>query len=410
MGDILFLAHRAPWPPDRGDRIRSWHLLDALMRLAPVHVAALVDSVADADRAMPVLQARAASVALFDRRANRPGAAVRAVVRRRPISVELFSDARLAAHVDSVLARGTISRIVAFSGQMAQYVPPTAHFLMDFVDVDSAKFAAYADADRRWSLMRYVHRYEARALARWESQVAARADTSLFVSEAEAALFCDANPHLADRVVAVSNGIDVGHYAPDADFPPLGPAARGAGPLIVFTGQMDYRPNIEAVSRFAHACMPSIRARCGGARFAIVGRAPVAEVRALAGLPGVIVTGEVPDTRPWLAAADVVVAPLAVARGVQNKLLEAMAMGCAVVASPAAAEGLDAKPGRDLIVADGDDVTAEAVVDLLDDAGLVAALGAAARSRMVARCGWDAVLSPLADLLARTAGAIEADR
>src|SRR5690606_14562716 len=139
----------------------------------------------------------------------------------------------------------------------------------------------------------------------------------------------------------VENGIDTRRFDPAIPFDPVG---AGEGPLAVFTGQMDYRPNIDAVRWFAADILPLVRRRHPAARFAIVGRAPTSEVRALETLDGVTVTGEVPDVRPWLAAADVIVAPLLLARGVQNKLLEAMAMARPVVASTAAATGIDAMP------------------------------------------------------------------
>lgn len=399
--EILFLAHRAPWPPDRGDRIRSWHMLDALTRLAPVHVAALVDSAADAELARPMLTARSKSLALFERRPNRAVAAAKAFARGWPISVEMFADARLATHVKSLMAGGTITHIVGFSSQMAQYVPANfpGRFVMDFVDVDSAKFTAYAAEDRWSDPMRHVHAYEGRALRRWEREVAARASLGLFVSQAEADLFKALPGIPRARIRALGNGIDLARFDPAATFGRLSAADRGEGALIVFTGQMDYRPNVEAVSQFARTALPAIRRHHPSARFAIVGRSPSAEVLALAALPGVIVTGEVPDTRPWLAAADVVVAPLSVARGVQNKLLEAMAMARPVVASRAAAEGIDARPGRDLIVADDTELAAEAVVELLDDPALARKIAQAGRARMVARSGWDSAMAPLADML-----------
>lgn len=398
---ILFLAHRAPWPPDRGDRIRSWHLFEALRQIAPVHVAALADNETDAAVARAKMEPLAASVRIAVRRASRPASMLRAVIRRQPASLPLFYDAGLASHVRTLLASGQIGQIVAFSVQTAQYVPHDCAipFLMDFVDVDSAKFEAYAIADRPGP-MRWVHAREGRMLAAYEKSVAYSADTGLFVSEAEAALFRGRTGLDAGRIRALENGIDLVRFSPDGDWQRLSADQSGDGPLAVFTGQMDYRPNIEAVSGFAQETLPLIRRSYPDARFAIVGRAPTPEVRALADLPGVIVTGEVPDTRPWLAAATAVVAPLAVARGVQNKLLEAMAMARPVVASSGAAQGIDAEAGRDLLVADGPIATAEAVGALIGDLSRAAAMGHAARARMVARYSWDATLVPLADLLA----------
>lgn len=397
MAEILFLVHRAPWPPDRGDRIRSWHMFEALAKLAPVHVAALADNEADAKLARKKMARLCKGLAIEARKASRPLALAQAVLTGEPVSNRLFRSAALARHVDALVGQGGISHIVAFSGQMAQYLP--ARFdgpvLMDFVDVDSAKFATYAEQDRRQPL-NWVHSREARLLAAYEAKVARRVDASLFVSEAEAALFRSRSGLGADRVRAVGNGIDTGRFDPALRLEAVGAGER---PLAVFTGQMDYRPNIDAVRWFAADILPLVRTRHPSARFAIVGRAPTDEVRALEALPGVTVTGEVPDVRPWLAVADAVVAPLLLARGVQNKLLEAMAMARPVVASAAAATGIDAVPGEHLLVADDAEATADAVCTLFDDRNLAAKMGQAARARMIARYGWDARMAPLGDLL-----------
>ncbi len=397
MAEILFLVHRAPWPPDRGDRIRSWHMLEALAKLAPVHVAALADTEADAAIAREKMAPLCKSLTIEVRNVSRPVALAQAVLRGEPVSNRLFRSAALARHVDALIGQGDVSHIVAFSGQMAQYLP--ARFdgpvLMDFVDVDSAKFATYAEQDKRQPLS-WVHAREARVLGAYEAAVARRVGASLFVSEAEAALFRKQSELGADKVRAVENGIDTDRFDPSVQ---LDAVEAGEGPLAVFTGQMDYRPNIDAVRWFANDILPLIRQRHSQARFAIVGRAPNDEVRALAALPGVTVTGEVPDVRPWLAAADAVVAPLLLARGVQNKLLEAMAMARPVVASAAAAEGIDATPGEHLLVADDAAAMADAVCSLFDDRSGAAKMGRAARARMIARDGWDTRLAPLGELL-----------
>lgn len=406
---ILFIAHRAPWPPDRGDRIRSWHLFEALTRLAPVHVAALVDNAADRAVAAARLAPLAASLHLSVRERSKPAALLHALRRAAPASVVAFEDRALADHVNALVGSGAISHIVCFSGQSGQYLPPRSAFagsvLMDLVDVDSAKFEQLGADASPLSPLGWVNRREGKMLARFEAAMARRADVTTFVSEAEAALFRQRSGMDAERARVLENGIDTLRFDPAGDFTPLDFDTRPLGPLCVFTGQMDYQPNIDAVTHFARDMLPRLRERIKAASFAIVGRAPTSAVKALESQPGVHVTGEVPDVRPWLAAADVVVAPLTLARGVQNKLLEAMAMARPVVTSSAAARGIDARDGEHLIVADGVPATVEAIAALLRDPARRAAMGAAARAQMVAAYGWDAKMAPLASLLALDGGA-----
>jgi sugar transferase (PEP-CTERM/EpsH1 system associated) len=389
MGDVLFLAHRVPYPPDRGDKIRSFHMLRHLAKHQRVHLAAFADDPRDMNR--PELAEFTASRAIVRRRKSQAVAGMQALASGRPLSLTAFDDAGMRRAVAEVLAREDVETIFVFSSQMAQYLPaePRARVIMDFVDMDSAKFASYAEAAKgpmRWMLTR-----EARLLMAYEGSVAARADASLFVSEAEASLFRQSTG--AERVQAIENGIDTAHFDPEADF-----ARVDAGPaLIVFTGQMDYRPNIEAVTWFVEDILPRVRATHPDARFAIVGRNPTEAVKALAKSGDVIVTGEVEDVRGWLAAAALVVAPLKLARGIQNKVLEAMAMARPVVASSAAAEGIDHK-GTITVGTSGGDI-ADAVTLLLSDRRKAAELGLAARARVMARYGWSARLAPLDGLI-----------
>ncbi|WP_294319816.1 TIGR03087 family PEP-CTERM/XrtA system glycosyltransferase [uncultured Sphingomonas sp.] len=382
MSDILFLAHRVPYPPDRGDKVRSHHVLRHLSGLGRVHLASFADDPRDMGHEDALAQ-WCASVAVLPRTKGNARAAVEALASGRTVSEAAFDSAAMRATVAELLARRRYDAVYVYSSQMAQYLPADLALVMDFVDMDSAKFAAYADdayGPMRWMMWR-----EARKLAAFEAAVAARAKASLLVSEAEADLFRRTSG--ADRVVAIENGIDTGFFDPASVMP-----VEQAGPLIVFTGQMDYRPNIEAVRWFAAEVLPLVPE----ARFAIVGRSPTAAVRALAG-ERVVVTGEVADVRGWIAAASVVVAPLLLARGIQNKVLEAMAMARPVVASVAAAEGID---HRGTIRVAGDAAGfAGAIGEVLADPVAASALGEAARARAIARYGWDARLAPLAGLL-----------
>ncbi|MFN7158626.1 MAG: TIGR03087 family PEP-CTERM/XrtA system glycosyltransferase [Erythrobacter cryptus] len=395
MGEILFLAHRVPFPPDRGDRIRSHHLLQALSRLAPVHVGCFAEGHDPAAEA--ALRALAASACVVRRAKPLLLAGAEAVLTGRPVSLAAFASRRLAAFVRATLAARPISAIVVFSGQMGQFVPDDypGRVVVDLCDVDSAKFAAYAAAGERV----WLNAREARLLAAEEERLGHRAHATLLISENEAALYrsrLDAPGKVNIRVIG--NGIDAARFDPAAAQPH--PAlARAPGPHFVFTGQMDYPPNVAAVQRMAGAILPAIRARVPSARFHIVGRAPAAPVRALDGEGGVSVWGEVPDVRPFLAAADLVVAPLAIARGVQNKVLEAMAMARPVVLSGEAATGIEAEDGVHFAIGADDAALAASCLRLLADRQSADRMGLAAREHVVTRQGWSAMLAPLAGLL-----------
>jgi polysaccharide biosynthesis protein PslH len=394
MREILFLAHRVPWPPDRGDKIRSFHILKKLQSLAPVHVGAFADDARDVECA----EAEKAGLAsLHVELRDKPSwfSGIEALASGKPVSLTSFGSKAMQDWVDERLARGVISHIFVFSGQMAQYVPAgfDGQFIMDFVDVDSAKFESYAGEGN--SLMRWVHAREGKKLADFEAEIAQRADASLFVSEAEATLFRKRSG--AKNVAVLGNGIDTVFYDPAANYKKLHPVFPD--PLIAFTGQMDYRPNIEAVSDFARNALPAIREAHLETTFAIVGRNPTAAVLELSALPGVQVTGAVDDVRTWLAGADVVVAPLRIARGIQNKVLEAMAMAKPVVASKAAAEGIDAVDGEHLLVARDVSDEAAKVSALLSNTDERLRLGTAARAHVNGHYGWDAQLAPLDSLM-----------
>lgn len=403
--EVLFLAHRMPFPPDRGDKIRSSHILRHLASLGPVHVATFAEGEADLAQE-PVLAGLAASHCLVRRGKPLALAGAEALLRGQPVSLTAFHDPRLAAYVAKVLAERPIAAIYVFSGQMGQYVPADfpGRVLLDFVDVDSAKFDAYAASGhgpRAW-----IDGREGRLLRAEELRLSRRADCSLFVSDEEAALFASRLP-AAERgdhdVLALRNGIDSAGFDPAAVKPEPRLTSLPA-PRLIFTGQMDYAPNIAAATRVIENLMPLIRARLPEASFHVVGRNPPAALKALDGRNGSRVWGEVPDVRPWLAGSDIALVPLEIARGVQNKVLEAMAMTLPVVLTGGAATGIGAQHGEHFLVADEDQGLVDAIAALAADPAMAERLGQQARRFVVDQLSWAATLAPLAGLLAPVAG------
>jgi sugar transferase (PEP-CTERM/EpsH1 system associated) len=242
----------------------------------------------------------------------------------------------------------------------------------------------------------WLYRRESERLRRFDRDAADECDHCLFVSSAEARSFRDLNPSAGAKTLVIPNGVDGGYFTPEAGQPC--PFPEG-GPVLAFTGDMSYPPNEDAVLWFARAVLPGLRTRRPDLRFVVVGRAPGRRLRRGAARLGVDLTGTVPDVRPFLAHAALVVAPLRVARGVPNKVLEAMAMAKAVVATPAAVAGLRLRPGQDILIADTPAAFAAAVLGLLDRRR-AADLGAQARARVVADYAWEASFRCLDRLIA----------
>ena len=384
MEHLLYLAHRIPYPPNKGDKIRSYHLLKHLAQRYQVHLGTFIDDPDDWQYVDAVKKLCGETYfARLDSRTARIGSAT-ALLRNRPLSLDYYRSRGLSDWIARLHSKLPVSRVLVFSSPMAQFVQPGryARRVIDFVDVDSAKWTEYA-SQKSWP-MNQVYAREGRQLLRYERQVARDFDASLFVSSQEAALFAGMAPDSASKVGWFSNGVDSAYFSPHHDFD--SPYAEG-GSVMVFTGAMDYWPNVDAVQWFASDMLPAIRQQHPDARFYIVGARPSREVQALASLPGVTVTGTVPDVRPYLAHARLAVAPLRIARGIQNKVLEAMAMAKPVIVTPQALEGISAEPGRDLMLGAGADDIARLACAALNELPLD--MGRAARAQVEASYNWD---------------------
>jgi len=338
--DLLFLAHRIPYPPNKGDKIRSFNLLRHLASRYRVHLGAFIDDAQDWRYQNELKRMCTGSVKLIELESRHAKLrSLRGLLNGNALTVPYYRNREMAQWVDALMGNAHIGRVVIFSSAMAQYVEHyrdgERRIVVDFVDVDSDKWRQYAKSSQ-WP-MRWLYAREARCLLAFDRRVAMQANASVFVSGAEAALFGRLAPECADRVVAVENGVDTAFFDPMGEYQnPYGPGEQA----IVFTGAMDYWANVDAVRWFANEVFPAIRAAEPECFFYIVGSRPTTAVLQLAALPGVRVTGAVEDVRPYLRHAAFAVAPLRIARGVQNKVLEAMAMGKPVLASPSAMDGL----------------------------------------------------------------------
>ncbi len=392
MGNLLYLVHRMPYPPNKGDKVRSYHLLKHLAARHQVFLGTFMDDPQD-EIHIATLRSLCADVHVEPLHPKRARVnSLLGLLGRDALTLRYYRNQALSEWVARITARHKMQAAVVFSSSMAQYVEGGQHMngapvLVDFVDVDSAKWSQYAK-ERRWPLS-WLYRREGRTLLNYERDVALWARRSFFVTESETSLFKELAPVAADRVEAVSNGVDAQYFTPE-------PSRRNPyskdEQTVVFTGAMDYWPNVDAVTWFARDILPALRQKHPGLRFYIVGRSPDATVQALAS-DAVVVTGTVPDVRPYLQHADVVVAPLRLARGIQNKILEAMAMGRPVVASSACASALNAQVGTEVVVAEDVADYTLAISALLADREAAARIGTAGRHCVQQRYSWAAHLA-----------------
>lgn len=373
---LLYLPHRIPYPPDKGDKIRSFHLLNTLARIGEVDLVTHADDPRDL-RHVEVLRESCRSVTVFPlpRWRSRLRAAT-AIFTGTPLSVAWMTRGLAGEFVRELLAERTHDAIVVCSSQGMSYLPANlaAPVILDAVDVDSEKWTALASgcAPSHW-----IAALESRRMRRFERASHARSARVVLSTEREAALWRKVAG--SEDVLAITNGVALPASV-------VSTTCRQPGRLM-FCGAMDYEPNVRAATLAATKVLPAVQKCNPSAHLVIVGRNPTESVRGLAALPGVSVTGEVPDIAPHLQSASVALIPLEVARGIQNKVLEAMAHGVPVVTTPAVASSLDDSVHGTIAVASVEQMAA-VTLQLLADEGGRARLAAAGRAFVAEHHSW----------------------
>ncbi len=400
MEDLLFLTHRIPYPPNKGDKIRSFNLLKQLVKDYRVHLGTFVDDpvdwqyVAELDK----ICAQTCYVGLNPLIAKLRS--TQGFLTGEALTVPYYRNARMRKWVDATLHEHSISRVLVFSSTMCQYLlgENVSHTrrVVDFVDIDSDKWKQYSES-LKWP-MSWVYKRESKTLLKFERRVAGQFDASIFVSQAESTLFKKLAPESASRVGFMENGVDADYFSQKHNLQnPYLPEER----VLVFTGAMDYWANADAVVWFVQTVFPIILKQVPDARFYIVGGRPGEVVKKLSAEAGVHVTGSVKDIRPYLAYAQAAVAPLRIARGVQNKVLEAMAMEKPVLATSAALDGIVTCSALDRLRADEPELMASKAIELLtSNSG--EALGKAGRSCITTHYNWARNLNRIEQLLENT--------
>jgi len=388
---VLYLCHRIPYPPDKGEKIRAFHELRAIAARHEVDLFTLADDPADLAYQSELRRyCRNVTVARLSPRWAR----VRTLpyfFTHKPLTIPYFHSRELRRRVAAAVARHEYDRIFVYCSAMAQYVDPgwDIPVVTDLVDADSNKWAQYAAFTK--GPMAAVYRREGRALREFERQTCQLSAAVLVTTSREAGLVEELSSGTA--IHAIPNGVDTDYFRPAAD------RTSDVPPVVGFTGDMSYFPNIEAVTYFAREVLPLVRRSIPETRFLIVGRNPSPRVRTLGEIDGIEVTGFVADVREHLRRMHVAVAPFSIAAGIQNKILEAMASGIPVVCTPRAAQGLSSEAARAVEVAEGAERMAASIVELLRNPDLAYARGIEGCRRVAAEYRWDRSMDLLLQVL-----------
>ena len=397
MEDILFIVHRIPFPPNKGDKIRSFNMLKFLAKHYRVHLATFIDDPEDEKYAKELdaytVDKKIVSVNPLVRRV----ASMTALLTGEPLSNRYYQSSVISRWVDDKVKNEGVKKAVLFSSPMAQFLSGdkfnSVHRIMDFVDVDSEKWLQYSEKHR--FPMSLVFAREGKTLRTYERKVANEFEASLLVSDQEAKLFKEIAPESASSVHAMLNGVNTDYFDNQLDFPDMYDGNKQA---IVFTGAMDYWANVDAVTWFVTHIFPSIKKTVKEARFYIVGTRPTDKVKELSKTEGVVVTGSVEDVRPYIKHASLSVAPMKIARGIQNKVLEAMAMSKVVVATPEAMEGISSQESGVTYIESDEAAFAKRITDLLIN-GDQDDLGEKCRAYVLSHFSWDSHLNKINELM-----------
>src|SRR5215468_1511226 len=387
---MLFACHRFPFPPNRGGKIRPFNMIRHLSQKHEVIVASVAHTQEELEEGTGLKEHCAEIYAEVVPEKTRWLQAVKALPTATPSSLAYFASSRLCQRINEAAQRISFDVVIVHCAFAAQYgLGVSAKFrLMDFGDLDSGKWLDYS----KWHSfpLSWGYYLEGSKLRRYEKQIAAAFDYCTLTTHGELEEFTKLKVDRPHNVIP--NGVDGSYFHPNG-----GPAR--AKPVVVFLGRMDYYPNIDAVLYFTESVFPTIRAAVPSVEFRIIGSNPTPAVERLRKIPGVVVTGHVPDVRPFLKDASVSVAPLRMARGTQNKILESMSMGLPVVATPEAAKGIQANAEEHILVAGTPARFAGKVVEVLMNPQLRLSFANAGREQVNRAHVWSRSMELLDNIL-----------
>ena len=399
MLNILILSQRVPFPPNKGEKIRTYHQLKQLSELGhQIHLFSPYEDKAELAYFQTLNESLCSTVeaAPLKYKALR---LLKGMAKNQSLSIANFYDKNLQQHVDEFLSANTVDVILCTASSMAEYIFKSSVLkainkkpllIMDFMDVDSDKWGQYKQNSPFPISMIYAR--EQHLLSKYEKRIVEQFDACYLIAQAEVTLF---NQQVIqnDKVQVMGNGLDTTAFYPAKD------KKANPYPMFLFTGVMDYKPNVDAVVWFAEKCWGDIIKQHPRARFIIAGMNPNKDIMKLVELTGVEVTGFVDEILPYYHQADMFVAPFRLARGVQNKVLQAFSCALPVISTPMGAEGIICQPDRDILLASSPEQFIQQANKLIDQPALAQSIGESAEKLITKYYSWQSQLQPLVNLL-----------
>jgi sugar transferase (PEP-CTERM/EpsH1 system associated) len=396
MSKVCVVSQRVPFPPNKGEKLRTYHQIERLVHLGhDVEVLTLQDTEADTRYAQELATKLAIKVQLFPL-GSKVARYAWALTHRQPISVGAFYSASLQEEIDRRLFSGndalllTASSLSYYILESENFSSSKCHLLMDFMDVDSDKWAQYAGSSSY--PMKWVYQRESKGIRKLEAASNRLFDQCFLIAKEETELF-EKEVDNSKPIMVLGNGLDFDAFYPAPN------SQKRTGANFLFTGVMDYKPNIDAVMWFIKCCWPSIRSKLSTATFTIGGMNPVDEIKALHGVEGVEVTGFVEDILPYFHNATVFVAPFRIARGVQNKVLQAAACRLPIVTTPMGAEGIAFASDECMWIENDENNFVKACLEAIENEGLAKNKANKSFDDIRSEYSWQQQLYPLEQVL-----------
>lgn len=395
----LYLSQRVPYPPNKGEKIRTFHQIKYL--LENDHEIFLCCPYTSDDE-LELFKQFTNQYGVHTRQCKLASKVLRyfsGMVSHKALSVSNFYSLRLQEIIDQLIINESFQNIVCTSSSMAEYIFKSSaisesksrpKLIMDFMDLDSDKWKQYSDSST--FPMKWIYRREFKLLSKYEQKIYRFFNICFFISQAEVDLFCQ-NNECTEKPLAIGNGIE------DESFTPAIHPPENDDPVFIFTGVMDYKPNIDSVLWFTENVWPKVTKKYPEAKFIIAGMNPVSGILDLTNVKGIDVTGFVDDILPYYHQSDFFIAPLRIARGVQNKVLQAFSCGLPVIASSMGAEGIDYTDGKDILIADTADAFFDSIERLINNKILCQSLKENALKLVKNHYSWDVKLTPLEKIL-----------